>query len=126
MAGSTNHIQLHTLKTVVLIIQRGHDNYRVSFNRESLLISLKSRLPREERFKLNRLPDSFERDVQSSGGQLPKLKLKSFDGNPLEWPEWSNMFVAIVHNPTIPNLEKMSHLKTLLTSKARSAKASMG
>ena len=28
---------------------------------------------------------------------LPKLKLNNFDGNPLEWPEWSSMFTATVH-----------------------------
>ena len=36
------------------------------------------------------------------------------------------MFVATVHNRTIPNSEKMSHLKTLLTGKKRAAIASMG
>ena len=63
----------------------GHIIYRVSFERES---SLKSRSRIGEC-----LPDRFERDVPSSSSQLPKLKLYSFDGNPLEWPEWSNMFV---------------------------------
>ena len=34
--------------------KNGHENYRVSFDRESLL---KSRSPSGERFKLSRLPD---------------------------------------------------------------------
>ena len=88
------------------------DNYRVSFDRECLL---KFRSPNGERFKFNRLADRCERDVTSSISQLIKLKINSFDGNPLEWPEWSNMFVATLHNRAMPNLEKMSHLKTLLT-----------
>ena len=103
--------------------KNGHENYRVSFDRENLL---KSRSPSGERFRLNRLPDRSECNVLSSSSQLPKLKLNSFDGNPLEWPEWSNMFVATVHNRAIPNSEKMSHLKTMLTGKARAAIASMG
>ena len=103
--------------------KNGHENYRVSFDRESLL---KSRSPSGERFKLNRLPDRSECNVLSSSSQLPKLKLNSFGGSPIEWPEWSNVFVATVHNREIPSSEKMSHLKTLLTGKARAAIASMG
>ena len=78
--------------------KNGQENYRVSFDQESLL---KSRSPSGERFKLSRSPDWSECNVLSSSSQLPKLKLNSFDGNPLEWLEWS------------------SHLKTLLTGKAR-------
>ena len=57
---------------------------------------------------------------------LPKLKLNNFDGNPLEWPEWASMFIATVDQRPIPDSEKMSHLKTLLTGKARSAISGMG
>ena len=46
--------------------------------------------------------------------------------NPLEWPEWSSMFNATVDQRPIPDSEKMSHLKTLLTVKARSAISGMG
>ena len=57
---------------------------------------------------------------------LPKLKLNNFDGNPLEWPEWSSMFIATVDQRPIPDSEKMSHLKTLLTGNKRSAISGMG
>ena len=57
---------------------------------------------------------------------LPKLKLNNFDGNALEWPEWSSMFIATVDQRPIPDSENMSHLKTLLTGKARSAISGMG
>ena len=102
--------------------ENGHDNYRVSFGRESLL---KSRSPSGERIKLNRLPDRSVQNVLSSSSQLPMLKLNSFDGNALEWPEWLNMFVATVRNRAIPSSEKINHLKTMLTGKARAAIASM-
>ena len=62
----------------------------------------------------------------SGSSSLPKLKLNNFDGNPLEWPEWSSMFIATVDQRPIPDSEKMSHLKTLLTGKARSAISGMG
>ena len=62
----------------------------------------------------------------SGSSSLPKLMLNNFDGNPLEWPEWSSMFIATVDQRPIPDSEKMSHLKTLLTGKARSAISGMG
>ena len=62
----------------------------------------------------------------AGSSSLPKLKLNNFDGNPLEWPEWASMFIATVDQRTIPDSEKMSHLKTLLTSKARPAISGMG
>ena len=99
------------------------NNYpRVSFNREGVL---KSRSLSGERATTAREQDKFKRNKPSSSSQLPKLKLSSFDGNPLEWPEWSNMFKA-VHHRDIPDPEKMSHLKTFLTGKAKSAISGMG
>ena len=99
------------------------DNYypRVSFNRLGVL---KSRSPSGERASTAREQDKFKRNKPSSSSQLPKLS--SFYGNPLEWPEWSNMFKATVHHCDIPDSEKMSHLKTLLTGKAKSAISGMG
>ena len=100
------------------------NNYpRVSFNREGVL---KSRSLSGERASPAWEQDKFKRNKPSSSSQLPKLKLSSFDGNALEWPEWSNMFKATVHHRDIPDSEKMSHLKTLLTGKAKSAISGMG
>ena len=62
----------------------------------------------------------------AGSSSLPKLKLNNFDENPLEWPEWASMFIARVDQRPIPDSEKMSHLKTLLTGKARSAIFGMG
>ena len=62
----------------------------------------------------------------SGSSNLPKLNLNKFEGNLLEWPEWSSMFIATVNQRPIPDPEKVSHLKTLLTGKARSAISGMG
>ena len=62
----------------------------------------------------------------SDSSNLPKRKSNNFDGNPLEWPEWSSMFIATVDQRPKPDTEKMSHLKTLLTSKTRAAISGMG
>ena len=57
---------------------------------------------------------------------LPKLKLKEFTGDPLEWPEWSSLFNAVIHNAPIDDNTKMSHLKTLVKDKAEAARAGVG
>ena len=51
---------------------------------------------------------SGEHNKPRSSSQLPKLKLSSLDGNPLELPEWSKMFRAMFHHRDIPDSEKMS------------------
>ena len=57
---------------------------------------------------------------------LPKLKLREYNGDPLDWPEWSGMFLSRVDRSTISNDKKMKHLKTLLTGPAKIALAGMG
>ena len=66
-------------------------------------------LNRQSQFSLyrNHSSSAEDRDVSPRAGlrynsgyagssNLSKLKLNSFDGNPLEWPEWSSMFIATV------------------------------
>ena len=62
--------------------------------------------------------------VQTSS--LPKLKMTEFAGDPLEWPEWSSLFIAVIHNAPINDNAKMSHLKTLVKGKAKAAIAGLG
>ena len=62
----------------------------------------------------------------AGSSSLSKLKLNNFDGIPFKRPEWASMFIATVDQRPIPDSEKMSHLETLLTGKARSAISGMG
>ena len=57
---------------------------------------------------------------------LPKLKLAEFSGDPLEWPEWSGLFLSTVHAAKIATSLKMNHLKTLVTGKAKEVIAGLG
>ena len=57
---------------------------------------------------------------------LPKLKLAEFSGDPLEWPEWSQLFQATVHAANMDDSVKMNHLKTMITGKAKEAIAGVG
>ena len=57
---------------------------------------------------------------------MPKLKLAEFSGDPLEWPEWSQLFQATVHAANIDDSVKMNHLKTMVTGKAKEAIAGLG
>ena len=58
--------------------------------------------------------------------KLPKLVLDKFDGNPLEWPEWSEQFLATVDGSGASDSHKMQYLKTLVTGKAKAAIDGMG
>ena len=57
---------------------------------------------------------------------IPKLKVSQFHGDPLEWPEWSSLFIATIHNAPIDDNAKMGHLKTLVSRKAKAAIAGLG
>ena len=57
---------------------------------------------------------------------LPKLKSAEFSGDPLEWPEWSQLLQATVHAANLDDSVKMNHLKTMVTGKAKEAIAGLG
>ena len=52
--------------------------------------------------------------------------MTEFAGDPLEWPEWSSLFNAFIHNAPFDENAKMSHLKTLVKGKANAAIAGLG
>ena len=62
----------------------------------------------------------------SPPASLPKLKLAEISGDPLEWPEWSGLFLSTVHAANIDTSLKMNHLKTLVTGKAKEVIAGLG
>ena len=66
------------------------------------------------------------RDDYFIRSSLPKLKLAEFSCDPLEWPEWSQLFQATVHAAYIDDSVKMNHLKTMVTGKAKEAIADLG
>ena len=69
---------------------------------------------------------SNAKDDYNIRSSLPKLKLAEFSGDPLEWPEWSQLFQATVHAANIDDSVKMNHLKTMVTGKAKEANAGLG
>ena len=69
---------------------------------------------------------SIARDDYFIRSSLPKLKLAEFSGEPLEWPEWSQIFQATVHAANIDDSVKMNHLKTMVTGKAKEAITGLG
>ena len=62
----------------------------------------------------------------NSQRSLSKLKLRENDGNPLNWPEWSGLFLATVDSCSISKDKRMSHSKALLVGKAKRAVNGMG
>ena len=57
---------------------------------------------------------------------IPNLRISEFHGNLLEWPEWSSLFTATIHNAPIDDNAKMGHLETLVKGKAKAAIAGLG
>ena len=53
--------------------------------------------------------------------KLLKIVLDKIDGDPLEWPEWSEQFLAIVDESAVSDSNKMKYLKSLLNGTAKAA-----
>ena len=69
---------------------------------------------------------SNTRDDYYIRSSLPKLKLAEFSGDPLEWPEWSQLFQATIDAANMDDSVKMNHLKTMVTGKAKEVIAGLG
>ena len=53
--------------------------------------------------------------------KLPKLELKKFHRNPIEWyPFWESLESAVLKNSNLSGVDKFNYLKSLLTSIAQS------
>ncbi|KAK3712755.1 hypothetical protein QZH41_001990 [Actinostola sp. cb2023] len=60
---------------------------------------------------------SLERNVV--GIKLPEIKLPKFDGNPLKWTEFWDLYKSTVHeNPRISNAQKLAYLRNQLEDRA--------
>ena len=57
----------------------------------------------------------------SQKGPLPEWKLSSFDGNPLQWPEWFSQFKSTIDAKVLSDDVKLTYLKTLVSGKAKYA-----
>ena len=51
----------------------------------------------------------------------PKVKMEPCDGNPMKWSMCFGLFEATIHNQATSDIEKMTHLQTLLSGKANQA-----
>ena len=58
--------------------------------------------------------------------KLPKLELKKFHGNPMQWyPFWESFESAVHKNPNLSSVDKFNYLKSLLTDTAQSSVAGL-
>lgn len=62
-----------------------------------------------------------EPNIGRLSDSLPKLKLDTFDGDPLQWPDWMSMFQSIIHEASISPNAKMQHLQNSVSGKAKEA-----
>ena len=59
--------------------------------------------------------------LRSSMDSLPKLKLDSFDGDPIRWSDWMSMFQSIIDDADISRNAKMQHLQNAVVGRAKEA-----
>ena len=59
--------------------------------------------------------------LRSSVDSLPKLKLDSFDGDPIRWNDWMSMFQSIIDDADISRNAKMQHLQNAVIGRAKEA-----
>ena len=59
--------------------------------------------------------------MHSRKDHLPEGSLAQFDGNPLIWHEWFGQAKSTVHSAVLTDDTKLTYLKTLVTSKAKTA-----
>ena len=65
--------------------------------------------------------DTGTRASGSVGAKLPKLKLPSFSGDPLQWQTFWDQFSAIIDDSDMPEITKFSYLQSLLQGEAKAA-----
>ena len=59
---------------------------------------------------------------RNDGVKLPKIVLRKFSGDPLDWKSFKEIFEAAVHSSdSISNIEKFTNLKTYLDKSALQA-----
>ena len=64
--------------------------------------------------------DSLAHKASSTYARLPKLRLKSFDGDPLEFlPFWDSFSSAVDNNHSLDDVSKFNYLKGVLEGKAK-------
>ena len=109
-----------TFPKTIALLQQGNEKPKPKYDFAKPSFKIKSDIPSFTPAVPVQPPVHF---VQTS---LPKLKLSEFHGDPLEWPEWSSLFTATIHNAPIDDNAKMSHFKTLVKGKAKAAIAGLG
>ena len=95
---------------VVRVIERGRDSLR------TIGISLK-----EAKLKWQQLCSHWcapAAHPSSPRIQLPKLKLKKFNGDPKQYSTFFNCFLATIDSQALSKIEKLVHLMSLLEGRA--------
>ena len=69
------------------------------------------------------VPIEIRRDARRNDGvKLPKIVLRKFSGDPLDWKSFKETFEGAVHSSDIiSNIEKFTYLKTYLDKSALQA-----
>ena len=96
---------------------------------QECMVDLESALTAQESQGKNQQSNSLESAGTAQGhlqavrthAKLPKLELKKFHGNPIEWyPFWESFESAVHKNSNLSGVDKFNYVKSLLTGIAQS------
>ena len=96
---------------------------------QECMVDLESALTAQESQEKSQQSSSLESAKTAQGhlqtvhthAKLPKLELKKFHGNPIEWyPFWESFESAVHKNSNLSGVDKFNYLKSLLTGIAQS------
>ena len=96
---------------------------------QECMVDLESALTAQESQEKSQQSSSLESAKTDQGhlqtvhthAKLPKLELKKFHGNPIEWyPFWESFESAVHKNSNLSGVDKFNYLKSLLTGIAQS------
>ena len=73
-----------------------------------------------------KLPHKYFTNRVVTQEDYPKIKRTEVSREPLEWPEWAELLVVIVHQNRLSDTEKMQCLKISLTGQAKVAISGLG
>ena len=105
LCNISNSIDLEDIKS----------NYNLHRNRFMTVLAKSNSLLNLEQGSVQR---KLYKEDKIPNARLPKVYIKPFDGNVLEWPSFNDKFTALIDTSALSDIEKFMYLSSLLNGEA--------